>query len=214
MHMDTVILFRGLERLLICLFAGVSLVLGWDLFRRGLEVDQRAELSLKDFKVRLQRVGPGVFFALFGAVVLAVALRAPVAIPVSGDAPASTKGEKAGFPEAQHADREKAGASRAEFRWAGESTYWLNLTQVLNALLGLQAGGSVTQPQARASRSLERFRDDIVAGQFGSDKVARYKEVIDRYAANPGNVPGDDRKLVEDLQPWMEYTPGLGKGVK
>lgn len=69
---------RSLERLLADSMFGVSLILGWNLFRVGVLKDQTAELSGKGWKVRLQRVGPGVFFALFGAVGLVVALQKPL----------------------------------------------------------------------------------------------------------------------------------------
>jgi hypothetical protein len=69
------IISRSLERLLIVVFAGASLWMGWQLFLRVANTtDQQAEFSYKDMVVRLQRVGPGVFFALFGAVVLSISL--------------------------------------------------------------------------------------------------------------------------------------------
>ena len=63
-------IFRGSERLLIVIFGGISLYLGWNLFRRGVTIEQRAEFSKGNFSVTLQKVGPGVFFALFGAAIL------------------------------------------------------------------------------------------------------------------------------------------------
>jgi hypothetical protein len=57
---------RILERLLIVSFSGISLILGWNLFKIRLLRDQTAEFALKDWRIRLDRVGPGVFFALFG----------------------------------------------------------------------------------------------------------------------------------------------------
>ena len=65
------IISRTLERLLIVLFGGASLWMGWQLFLRlQTEQVQQAELSYKDISVKLQRVGPGIFFALFGSVLL------------------------------------------------------------------------------------------------------------------------------------------------
>jgi hypothetical protein len=69
---------RSMERLLADTMFGVSLILGWNLFRVGIVKDQTAELSGKGWKVRLQRVGPGVFFALFGAAGLVVAIQKPL----------------------------------------------------------------------------------------------------------------------------------------
>jgi hypothetical protein len=71
---------RTVERLLADAMFGVSLILGWNLFRVGVLNDQTAEMLTKNWKIRLQRVGPGVFFALFGALGLAVAIRSPLEI--------------------------------------------------------------------------------------------------------------------------------------
>lgn len=52
-----------MERLAIVGLSGLSLVLGWDLFRRGVLNAQNADLKAHGWSIRLQRVGPGVFFA-------------------------------------------------------------------------------------------------------------------------------------------------------
>jgi hypothetical protein len=66
---------RIIERLTIVGFAGLSLWLGWRLFFFSAQfADQSAEVSWKNFVLKLQKVAPGIFFALFGASVLAVAL--------------------------------------------------------------------------------------------------------------------------------------------
>jgi hypothetical protein len=67
-----------MERLLADAMFGTSLVLGWNLFRVGIVKDQTAELAGKGWKVRLQRVGPGVFFALFGAAGLIFSIQKPL----------------------------------------------------------------------------------------------------------------------------------------
>jgi hypothetical protein len=71
---------RAVERLIADSMFGVSMILGWNLFRAGILHDQTAEASGKGWKIRLQKVGPGVFFALFGAVGLIVALWRPLDI--------------------------------------------------------------------------------------------------------------------------------------
>lgn len=78
---------RVAERALICGFAGISLILGWNLFRVGVVSNQSADFNTKGWKANLKRVGPGVFFALFGSSVLAIALRSPLELQ-----PARTEG--------------------------------------------------------------------------------------------------------------------------
>jgi hypothetical protein len=69
------ILVRALERLLIVCIGGGALWMGWQLFLRlQTEMDQTAEMSYKDLSVKLQRVGPGIFFALFGTALLGIAV--------------------------------------------------------------------------------------------------------------------------------------------
>lgn len=98
MYSETMVLTVGrtVERLLADAMFGVSLVLGWNLFRVGVLNDQTALLSGKGWKVHLQKVGPGIFFALFGAVGLCIAIQKPLMID-SEKAPASgpsSAGEK------------------------------------------------------------------------------------------------------------------------
>ena len=80
---------RTVERLLIILFSGLSMVLGWNLFSVRLLKDQTAEFSTKDWKIRLERVGPGVFFALFGAAGFIFAVSHPLNIKEGVYAPRS-----------------------------------------------------------------------------------------------------------------------------
>jgi len=69
------IIARTLERVLIIAIGGASLWMGWQLFLRlQTQIDQQAEFSYKDLKVQLQKVGPGIFFALFGTVLLSISL--------------------------------------------------------------------------------------------------------------------------------------------
>jgi len=63
---------RALERLVLAFFAGISLILGYRLFRAEIVGRQRGEMSWGNLKVKLLDVGPGIFFALFGAVVFGV----------------------------------------------------------------------------------------------------------------------------------------------
>tara|TARA_R110001606_G_scaffold347860_1_gene497253 strand:+ start:86 stop:655 length:570 start_codon:yes stop_codon:yes gene_type:complete len=65
---------RAVERILIISFAGISIILGWHLFKIGVLTAQKAEFSGKGFTAKLLNVGPGVFFSLFGSTVLSVAL--------------------------------------------------------------------------------------------------------------------------------------------
>jgi hypothetical protein len=66
------ILLRGIERVIAVLIGGVSIILGFFLFLR-ISAETNADGRIKlpgGTSIILTRVGPGVFFALFGAVVV------------------------------------------------------------------------------------------------------------------------------------------------
>src|SRR5258708_3248791 len=65
---------RVFERLLVCLFAGAAIIAGYHLFRVGIVDPQAADLRSQSFSLKLQKCGPGIFFALFGTVILSMCL--------------------------------------------------------------------------------------------------------------------------------------------
>ena len=75
MDIDTAILLRYVERLVAVLIGGLAIYLGYRLFLR---VPDRREgegqIKLWDVSIVLSRIGPGVFFALFGAAVVGLSL--------------------------------------------------------------------------------------------------------------------------------------------
>ncbi len=74
--MESIITFRALERILAIIIGGVCVYLGYRLFLRIPE-QKEGEATIKfpgDLSVYIARVGPGVFFALFGAAIVAVSL--------------------------------------------------------------------------------------------------------------------------------------------
>jgi hypothetical protein len=75
MDLDTAILLRYIERLAGVFIGGLAIYLGYRLF---LKVPERREgegsIKVMDVSIILTRIGPGVFFALFGAAVVALSL--------------------------------------------------------------------------------------------------------------------------------------------
>jgi hypothetical protein len=71
---------RAAERTIIALFAGVSLILGYRLFKLGIIDQQKGEMGWGNLKVKLLSVGPGVFFAMFGTVVFGILAFRPLNI--------------------------------------------------------------------------------------------------------------------------------------
>ena len=71
-----ILLMRGLERLAVVLIGGMAIYLGYRLFLAvKADASGEARISLPgDVTVMVSRVGPGVFFALFGSIVVAASL--------------------------------------------------------------------------------------------------------------------------------------------
>lgn len=72
--MEAVINFRAIERILAVIIGGLCIYLGYRLFFRIPE-QKEGEATIKfpgDISIYIARVGPGVFFALFGAFIVAM----------------------------------------------------------------------------------------------------------------------------------------------
>lgn len=65
---------RMIERIIIVLFAGVSIFFGWNLFKIGVVQESTGTFEGKGYKVIIQKAGPGIFFSMFGTIILVIAL--------------------------------------------------------------------------------------------------------------------------------------------
>jgi hypothetical protein len=87
---ENIVVIRMLERILVVLFGGVSIYLGYRLFFHvPMEKRSGGELSFPGMKIVLTRVGPGVFFAAFGSVVLLYSLTNPISVKTAATKDAS-----------------------------------------------------------------------------------------------------------------------------
>ena len=71
------LLFRGIERLIIVGAAFTAIWSGFRLFSTVISDRGSFEGALGEWKVKLQRIAPGVFFACFGAIILLFAVSSP-----------------------------------------------------------------------------------------------------------------------------------------
>lgn len=70
--MESIIVFRAIERIIAIAVGAMCIYLGYRLFSRIPE-EKQGEAKIKfpgDVSIYIARVGPGVFFALFGAVII------------------------------------------------------------------------------------------------------------------------------------------------
>lgn len=80
-----ILLFRGVERLLAVIIGGVAIYLGYRLFQTVvLPADGALEAKIDGYgSLIMSRIGPGIFFALFGAAVVITSLAKPVSLSES-----------------------------------------------------------------------------------------------------------------------------------
>ena len=91
---DPVTILRMMERILAVLIGGMAIYLGYRLFfHLPFERGHKGELELPGVKIVLSRVGPGVFFAAFGSIVLFFSLTEQVSVTRSVQSQAESQAQ-------------------------------------------------------------------------------------------------------------------------
>ena len=108
------ITFRFIERILAVIIGGMAVFLGYQMFLKIPESrDNEGKITLPwNVTVILSRVGPGVFFALFGAAVVALSLYKGLEISE----------KKSGSAAEIDAPLTRAGGESREFKWGAAPT--------------------------------------------------------------------------------------------
>lgn len=203
MDIDPLFLGRIAERILVVIFGGLSLVLGWRLFMVGVVDPQIAEIKFKDWKVSLRQVGPGSVFAALGIAVMAFALSRPLQI---------SEGTKV------HATPPEAGAALADNRtvsYLGSGKELKHWVYVLNTFARLdpdrlrQDSTEATMMKAELARAQDDIiviRNFLVAQKFAEKDIAAWQKYQDAYLKDPLSVPDEVRPVLSALEPWMTST--------
>ncbi len=78
---DPVAILRMFERIIAVVIAGISIYLGYRLFfHLPFEHTNEGQIELPGVKVVLSRVGPGIFFAAFGSIILYFSLTTQITV--------------------------------------------------------------------------------------------------------------------------------------
>jgi hypothetical protein len=189
---------RSLERLLADAMFGVSLILGWNLFRVGVLKDQTAELSGKGWKVRLQRVGPGVFFALFGAVGLVVALQKPLQETI-------THTDKGNGPGQENQNSDTHAYNYTESVNSGLPEYVTALTTV--EYLGIRDDGTHSAEKdalLKAKPILEKHREALLRNLY--PKYDWYLNVKKGGPIQLNRLSPEERKNYDEMEEIVNRT--------
>lgn len=194
---------RGLERLAIVGLSGISLVLGWDLFRRGVVNVQTADLSAGSWKVRLQRVGPGIFFALFATVAFVSAITHPLEITTGRQTQQQSKGQ-GGETSTVITERqtlsEAASPAKSSDRdvVAAINTFHLILLPRASKELDSNYVSAINA----ADQTLDSYKKNLMFQHFGQMSDQFYS-LRDRVAIEP-QILGKQTQELQDKYPEIE----------
>lgn len=200
MDVDPLFVGRIVERILVVLFGGLSLVLGWRLFMVGVVDPQIAEIKFKDWKVSLRQVGPGSVFAALGIGVMAFALSQPLQV---------SDGAKLDGTYAT------AAADARTVSYLGTSDDLKHWVRVLNTFARLDAarlqGDSVLASDmraelARAQEEIAIMRNLLLLEKFSEADIAAWQKYQDAYLNDPRSVPDNVRPTLSAIEPWMIST--------
>lgn len=168
------LLFRGLERLLIVVIAGLCL---WIAHRigGGREVSS-GTVKWDTFSVELKKVGPSIFFGAFGTAILIYTLASPFSITSTitreGDG-SVVEQEETRFLTAQDRERTQRILSGISAEVAGLNGYLATLTR-----------GTLTETEREdlvaTIRRLVAQRDDLFTAAFGAQARVRYDDYVRR----------------------------------
>lgn len=164
-----ILLLRGIERLAIVLIGGMAIYLGYRLFLAvKAEAEGEARINLPhDVTVMVSRVGPGVFFALFGSIVVVASLYFSIRYSdadraYSGMAPVtfSAAGEAGPAPAAAAPSGEALELARLRLRQEIE---------FLNRLPGLLDDGLNEGQRETAARHMREIKLRLMASVWADD---------------------------------------------
>jgi hypothetical protein len=202
-------LTRGMERLAIVGLSGLSLVLGWDLFRRGVLVDQTADLKGHGWTIRLQRVGPGIFFALFGTIAFASAIAHPLEITTGRKTQQESKlqgAEVSTVTTESQTVTDAANSANTADRDVIAAVNTVHLLLIPRIAPGLDANYSSAID--KADRTLDSYKKSLMFQHFGQMSIQFYS-VRDKVPADPsilGKQTKDFQDKYAEIESWDKDT--------
>lgn len=170
---DTTEWGRALERLLVVMFGGLAMYYGFKLFY--LVSSHDGELSAKGstWQFRMVRVGPGVFFALFGTVIVTYALfQSPTIVKKGHDTTVEIRG---GTPTVDASRASDTGTLRA-----------IATIKVFTASAGEKPTAKQIEGLQRALRELEVVQARVIDAQFGQGAYSEWNRLKEKERGTPG----------------------------
>ena len=212
--LNTLVMGRIVERIAVVVIAGLAIVLGWELMRRRLTSGD-AEIQHGGIKVTLRRVGPGVIFALCGAIVLGYATTHPVTVEITEDrsfrdlvdkaVQRQTQGEVALVTESRKVNISQAMGSVNDAQVRKK-------VAALNKVLRLAASNrndahvlrATVDEVVRDMKELENLRNEMVIGKIGGDNFALWQKNNRIFKEDAGRLPQNERERLTEIAPWFD----------
>jgi hypothetical protein len=194
----------ALERIMVVGAAILAILLGWNLFTRAIIPNQSGTISLGDWKVELKTVGPGVFFSLFGTIVLVYVLIKPAQYTANlpADGSASSGGSVTAIGVGTAADIVGQSYVRA-----------INTIGEIQAQVSVQpaAAPATLLPTQRtdlaaASGLLNQLRTSILVAKFGRPLVDEWTQYSTTYQNSKQSLPASVVKDLNPIAPWFMET--------
>lgn len=212
---------RAVERIVVVAAATLAIWCGYRLFEKVVSSDAELVAQGKGFKFRLLRVGPGVFFALFGCAVLAWSVASPVMLKdARGERQLSaTQGEpaKAAEVEPAHRTTERSwatgGTGRTEVSKTRDLIFHINTVHYLVTNFGGPPTLNDAQKQALsfAMVALLGERDRAIESLYAPGALTEYRQIAAEVRKIPGyldTLPADTQKRFNDIKELTEAHGG------
>jgi hypothetical protein len=189
----------AVERLLVVGAGLISILLGWNLFVRAIIPNQSGTIAVGEWKVELKTVGPGIFFSLFGTVILVYVLINPAKYT-------TTVSDAATGPVTITAMGVRSASDTITFSYARAIN---TISQIDTQLAALPEGSvaTVTPTQRKdlnsASSRLKQLRRQILVSNFGASPIDEWEANQNIYLTSKQQLPLDLRQRLEKIAPWF-----------
>lgn len=208
----TLVLGRVIERIVIVVIAGLTVVLGWELMRRRLGTGD-AEIHKGGIRIALRRVAPGVFFALFGATILTYSLAKPLSYNddrIILYQPSKPVADSTGQPSEKVLNENTSKLSYAHTAINKDEA--LKIVLALNKAIRISTidreNNRVLRPAIEdIVRSVNEYtvvRNNILVSQIGRDNLDLWNAKGSRFREAPDRLPRDERDRLGAISQWFE----------
>lgn len=194
MDIDSTMLVRGIERALVICGAIFSL---WLTQKFAESNASSGTVKWEKFSIELKKIGPAVFFGLFGTSVLIYALASPIEISQRQTTVVGT--EKTSETTIRYLttpnDVRRVRILGAVDRQLGELSQYVNQIET----------GTITENErlelSAVIKRLNAERDELFIAAFGEETTAKYKNYVSRCEAKASSTSAQCEKLVSQIGP-------------